>query len=289
MGSAIAQRLASKGYSLVLWNRSTEKAVKLAREVGGIIVSSPREAAEACKSIHIVVSDDEASLEVLLGSNGVLSSSGIGDVFVYNHSTVSPRHSVLMYRIALGKGVHYIEAPIAGNPGNILNGNALVLCGAARREYCDARQLYELGDVVYLGHPPRASVAKLAFNISFLSIIGGLTEAFLLAEAYGLSYNELAEKVLSKTWLKVVLERYGERLRPGGRTSFPAKLAGKDARYAMEALQDKGLPGFVSAAVASYYSLMDLLGGGDMDYPSMPGYLVKHLASQVRGKQGEDS
>jgi 3-hydroxyisobutyrate dehydrogenase len=289
MGSAIAQRLASKGYSLVLWNRSIEKATKLARDVGGIVVSSPREAAEACRSIHIVVSDDEASLEVLLGSNGVLSSSSIG-VVVYNHSTVSPRHSVLMYRIALDKGIHYVETPIAGNPGNILNGNALVLCGATRREYCDARQLYELGDVVYLGHPPRASVAKLAFNISFLAIIGGLTEAFLLAEAYGLSYNELIEKVLSKTWLKVVLERYGERLQPGGKTSFPAKLAGKDARYAMEALQDKGFPGFVSAAIASYYSLMGALGGGDMDYPSMPGYLVEQLVGQVREReQGEDS
>ncbi|HIQ23750.1 MAG TPA: NAD(P)-dependent oxidoreductase [Pyrodictium delaneyi] len=282
MGSAMARRLAARGYGLVLWNRTASKARALAEELGAEVAVSPREAADACKFIHIVVSDDEASLEVLTGENGVATKLLSGKI-VFNHTTVTPRHSIVADNIVSRASGVYVEAPVAGNPRNALEGSLIILCGSkAGEDVCSAKHLHDLGEVVYLGEPPKASAAKLAFNLSFLSIVAGLGEAFALAESYGLSAEHFAREVLGRTWLKAIVERYGERLWPGGRASFTAALAGKDARYAFEALTEAGLPGSVAAAVASYYSLMTLMGYGEEDYPSLAGFLANLTGNKRR-------
>ncbi|ALL02056.1 2-hydroxy-3-oxopropionate reductase [Pyrodictium delaneyi] len=286
MGSAMARRLAEKGYSLVLWNRTVSRAKVLAEELGAEVVASPREAADACEFIHIVVSDDEASLEVLSGSNGVATKPLTGKI-VFNHATVTPRHSIVADSIVSRAGGIYVEAPVAGNPRNALEGSLVILCSSrAGERVCNTKHLRDLGDVVYLGEPPRAAAAKLAFNLSFLSIIAGLGEAFALVESYGLSADLFAREVLGRTWIKTIVERYGERLWPRGKASFVARLAGKDARYAFEALTDAGLPGGVAAAVANHYALMTLMGQGEEDYPSLAGFLAELARS--RNRKGRD-
>ncbi|WP_168371186.1 NAD(P)-dependent oxidoreductase [Pyrodictium occultum] len=281
LGSAIARRLASRGHRLVLWNRTPGRAQALAGEIGARVASSPREAAEQCSYVHIVVSDDEASLQVLAGERGVASGPLDGRI-VYNHTTVTPGHSLAAESLVSRTGGVYAEAPVAGGPRNALEGRLVVLCGSRSSEACGAPHLHDLGEVVYLGEPPRASAAKLAFNLSFLSIVAGLGEAFALAEAYGVGAEVLVREVLGRTWLKTIIERYGERLWPRGEASFTAKLAGKDARYAFEALSAAGLPGGVAAAVADHYALMDMMGYGEEDYPSIAGFLAR-LARRGQG------
>ena len=280
MGSAIAERYREEGFHLVLWNRTASKAEELAARLGGDVAATPRDAAEQCDRIHVVVADDEASYTVIAGANGLTSVDLSGRV-VYNHTTVTPRHTLQMREAVRVAGGVYVEASILGGPSVVRQGRALLLCGGAESEHCE--HLSVLGDVVYMGDAPRATAAKLAFNIAFLAVVGGLAEAAALAAAYGIPFREFSEKILSKTWLGQIVERYRGRLEPGHPASFTVKLAGKDARYAMKALHEKGMPGMVAAAVASYYAEMDGEGMGGEDYPSLVGFMEEKARRRGRG------
>jgi len=285
MGSAIAERLAGAGFRLVLWNRTRSKAAEAAARLGAEVADTPAEAARACPSVHIVVADDEASMAVIAGPGGLLGLGRLEGVTVFNHTTVTPRHSVEAAGLVEAAGGVYVEAPVAGNPGNARRGELVILCGARRGEHCNAPSLAALGEPVYLGEPPAGSAAKLGFNISFLGVVAALGEAFALAEAYGVGWERFAREVLGRTWLRGIVERYGHRLRPGGEASFAARLAGKDARYVQRALEEKGVPGFLAAAVAAYYALMEHEGLGDADYPSIAGFLARY-AAEKGGREG---
>ena len=277
MGSAMARRLAEKGFQLVLWNRSPEKAEKLAEEIGAEVAASPAEAASMCSTVHLVVSDDEAVIQVLSSKGGLLEAAE--GVTLYNHVTVTPRGSLLAAKLLEERGGVYVEAPVAGNPRNAREGSLVILCASrAGRSVCEAPQLKALGEPVWLGEPPRAAAAKLGFNISFLGVVAALGEAFALAEAYGLDARVFAREVLGRTWLRRIVERYGDRLWPPREASFAAELAGKDARYAARALQERGMPGSLATAVAEYYALMVHEGLGASDYPSLAGFLAEYAA-----------
>jgi 3-hydroxyisobutyrate dehydrogenase len=94
MGSAMARRLAGQGFRLVLWNRTRERALRLAEEISAEVAATPAEAASRCPVVHMVVADDEASMAVLAGPGGLLSLGSLEGVSVFNHTTVTPRHSV---------------------------------------------------------------------------------------------------------------------------------------------------------------------------------------------------
>ena len=273
MGSAAARRLSAAGFRVVLWNRTRERAERVAREVGGDVVSTPAEAAARCGVVHVFVSDDQASYQVLAGEDGVLWA-GRG-VTVYNHTTVSVAHSLQMLEWLGRRGQVYVEAPVIGGPPAAERGELLVLCSSREPGDCGAESLAALGSVVELGPPPRAVAAKLAFNDALLGFMASLGEALMLAEAYGVEQQVFIERVLSRTWMSVVVERYRERFRPEpGRARFLARLAGKDARYALDALARMGLESHVASAATQYYSLMEGEGLGDADYPSLVGFLA---------------
>jgi 3-hydroxyisobutyrate dehydrogenase len=280
MGSAIAERYHDEGYHVVLWNRTLKKAEDLAARLGGDVVSTPRDAVDRCDRLHVVVADDEASYSVIAGVNGLTLRDLSGKV-IYNHSTVTPRHTLQMIEAVRSSGGVYVEAPIIGGPSVVRQGRALILCGGAEPDYCE--HLHVLGETVYMGGAPRATAAKLAYNITFLAVIGGLAEAAALAAAYGIPFREFNERILSKTWIGKALERYKGRLEPGHPASFTARLAGKDARYAMKALHEKGLSGMVAAAVAAYYAEMDGEGLGEEDYPSLVGFMEEKARRRGRG------
>lgn len=272
MGSAVARRLAEKEFSLVLWTRDRKRMEALAKEVGAEIASSPREVAEKADYTHIVVSDDHALYEVIAGPGGVLASQE--PTVIINHVTCTIKASLSVAKITTSHMFSYVEAPIIGGPGTVERGEAIIPCSSDDEELCSIESLLALGDIIYLGHPPKALAAKLGFNHVFLSIVTALADAFSLVEAYGIEWENYVNLVLSKTWISKIIERYGERLRLGNRASFTARLAGKDAIYAAEALAELGLDASLAAAVANHYAAMVREGYGDADYPSIADFFA---------------
>jgi len=69
LGSAIAKRIASSGHKVHAYNRTRQKAESL-EKLGIDIEDSPKELAEKCEMVIIIVKDSKAIEEIAFGKNG---------------------------------------------------------------------------------------------------------------------------------------------------------------------------------------------------------------------------
>ncbi|BAA79733.2 putative dehydrogenase [Aeropyrum pernix K1] len=279
MGSGAARRLASRGYRVVVWSRSWEKAERLAREAGLEAARSLVDALAESEAAIAFVSDDDALLNVV---SQVRRSDGL--IFV-NSATTTPRASVSAARYLEGLGVQYVEAPVIGGPGALERGEAIVLAAAPRSALAPAVPLLsELGELVKVGESyGMAAAMKLAFNNLLLTTLVGLGESLLILDAYGVD-KTLFSSILERTVFSGLAGKYFERAVSKPKPTFTVSLAEKDARYAFQALADRGYPRLVSQAVSNVYAMLSHMGFGDEDYVG-----VYRLLKKAGAGGGEES
>src|SRR5580765_8310057 len=87
MGGGMAGRLLSMGFPVTVYNRTREKAMKLA-DAGAFVANTPREAAARSEVVIAMVADDAASRGIWLGDDGALAGAVSGSL-VLESSTVS--------------------------------------------------------------------------------------------------------------------------------------------------------------------------------------------------------
>jgi len=277
MGSSMTRWLQSKGYRIVVWDRTPGK-MKLIR--GAEPADSPRSVAEKCGEVHIAVSDDEASRSVLRGSRGIFRAKR-RDLLVVNHSTVTPMHSLEASSYAYNElGADYLEAPVIGGPKEARIGKLLILAGGPRKTYERAWNVLNdmAREVVYLGDIPTASIIKLAINSMFFVSAQVLSESIALVKSWGIDPSVLAD-IASKTWLKPIIDHYYERiLGPETPVGFTLRLATKDLLYAELSgyAKDTPLP-LITMTMQTYMNAVRA-GYAEHDYSRVGTYIMeKHL------------
>src|ERR1700687_2717457 len=113
MGTAIARRLLELGHQVQVWNRTAEKAQE-ARDAGARWTPTLGELVNDSEVVISFLFDNAAVERVYLGSNGLVSGSAEGRLFI-DMSTVSPgTHQ----RIAPGltsRNGSFIECPVSGS------------------------------------------------------------------------------------------------------------------------------------------------------------------------------
>src|SRR5690348_16151096 len=88
MGTGMAHRLLAHKGKVTVYARKPDKRREF-EQAGAIATDSPAKAVESAEIVISIVSDDAASREVWLGSNGALDAIRPGSVAVES-STVSP-------------------------------------------------------------------------------------------------------------------------------------------------------------------------------------------------------
>src|SRR5829696_1901614 len=89
MGSAMARALRAAGHELVLWNRSSDAAERLAAELACSSVARPCDVARAAGICLSMLADGPAVDAVYDGPDGLLAGAGPANVLV-DASTVAP-------------------------------------------------------------------------------------------------------------------------------------------------------------------------------------------------------
>ena len=82
MGAAMAERLASQGVAVIVYNRSPERAAALAERIGATVASTPAEAAAGADVVISMVADDAAVRALFEGRDGVAAGIRHGSVAV---------------------------------------------------------------------------------------------------------------------------------------------------------------------------------------------------------------
>jgi 3-hydroxyisobutyrate dehydrogenase-like beta-hydroxyacid dehydrogenase len=91
MGAPMATNLARAGFEVTVWNRTTEKANRLAEDIAVAVSATPRELAERSEIVITMLANDPASQRVHFGPDGLLAAPG-GAEHIVEMGTHSPSH-----------------------------------------------------------------------------------------------------------------------------------------------------------------------------------------------------
>ncbi|MHB9004987.1 MAG: NAD(P)-dependent oxidoreductase, partial [Coriobacteriia bacterium] len=128
MGAAIARNILKAGYSLTVYNRTSEKTKPLAG-MGARVATTPAAVARNSDAIVSVVGDDAASRAVWLGADGALAMAP-KDCIIVECSTLSVDWVRELSSRAAERGLRFVDAGLGGGPGTIPAGTMNLFVGA---------------------------------------------------------------------------------------------------------------------------------------------------------------
>ena len=233
MGSAMAGALRDAGFDLVLWNRTSAGAERLASELGGTAVATPREAAVAAEVCITMLADGPAVEAVYGGADGLVAGGRSGTVLV-DASTVPPT-TLRPYEAATrAAGAGLLDAPVSGSVALARSGKLTLMVGGDVADLERARPVLDaLGPTIFhLGPLGSGAAMKLAVNTVIFGLNGALAEGLVLAEAAGIdraaAYEVLATSAVGAPFVGYKRAAF---LEPEATpVAFGLDLAAKDLR-----------------------------------------------------------
>ena len=267
MGSRIARRLLDQRHSVVVWNRTSERAAALA-ELGATPVASPAEAAARATVVLTMVSDDAALRAVTEGRSGLIAGAG-PSLTIIQMSTVGLSTTARL-ACSLPQDGELLDAPVLGSLTEAEGGTLRIFVGGERSLYERwASLLSVLGSPVHVGPLGAGTAAKLVANSTLFGTLSVLGEALALADALGLP-RETAFDVLAATPLAAQAERRRESLESGDYPPrFALSLARKDADLILEAAGASGVELRLLAAARAWLAEAEDAGRGSSDYSAV--------------------
>ena len=261
MGRAMAERLAARGFTLRVWNRSREKAAGLR----ATICDNPSEAARGAEVVLTSLSNDEVVREVVLGNQGVLAGLGAEAVHA-GASTIS--HALARELVAeFGRRDRtHVSSPVIGRPEAAVEGKLFVLAGGAPAALERCRPLFAAvaQRTFDFAEPAQANLVKILVNLQLAGTIELLGEVFAASEKAGLPPDRLLEVLTSTLFGCPAVNGYGPRIVSGSfePAGFRMPLGLKDVQLAL-ALGDELRAPLPAASVVRDHLLAALAAGLD--------------------------
>jgi len=243
MGGPMAGRLLSSGTPLVVHNRDRAKAEPLLA-AGAEWADSPRAVGRAASGglVFVMVTDIRAVRAVLFGPKGAAAGAAPGTLIV-NLSTIAPEESRGVAERLGRRGIHYLEAPVAGSLDAAKRGELIIFAGGEAADLARARpSLERLGrSVEHLGPVGAGASMKLVNNLVMVATLAADAEAIVLAEAFGLDPTRAVDLLLAGGGASKALENKRDAfLRRDYAVRFKLSLADKDLRLVGRAAREVG-------------------------------------------------
>lgn len=186
MGGAMAARLAAAGYPISIYNRTAERAERLAREIGASAAPTARQAVEGANTVIVSLADDAACQETYAGTEGLaagLSESAV----VLETSTIAPGTVRSLAPLVSQRGATLLDAPVSGSVPLVQRGELTFMIGGPAEAIERVRPvLNELSArVFHLGEHGTGAVMKLAVNAVVHGLNQAVAESLVLAEKAG--------------------------------------------------------------------------------------------------------
>jgi 3-hydroxyisobutyrate dehydrogenase-like beta-hydroxyacid dehydrogenase len=198
MGRRIAQRLLDHGYDLAVYNRRQE-AVELLVQHGATAAQSIAALSAKADVILSCVANDEAVRSIYTGPEGVLAHVRPGSAII-EMSTVLPRTSRELNKLALEAGINLLDTPISGSTPAAEQGTLTLFCGGDEELFEAAKPIFRsiARQYFYLGPSGSGTTMKLVANTLLGVGMQAIAEAVALGQKAGIDRHRLFD-VLSQT------------------------------------------------------------------------------------------
>ena len=281
MGLPMVTNLVKKGFAVVAYDL-VPAAVAAAVTAGA---SQAASAADVAKRSDLVVTMLPSSAHVeaaYLGAGGVLEGVAAGRLCV-DMSTIDPSASRRVAAALAQRQVRFLDAPVSGGVPGAVDGTLAIMVGGDARDLEEARPaLAAMGaNIIHVGAVGSGEVAKLCNNLIAGVAAVAVSEAFRIAEGFGVDPKVLTD-VISKssgnTWVMekahpvpgLVPRAASSRDYEGG---FMTDLMAKDLGLAVSAARDLRVPVIVAPAAQQILRLASSHGLGRKDFTAIYSFL----------------
>ncbi|XP_059653450.1 probable 3-hydroxyisobutyrate dehydrogenase-like 2, mitochondrial isoform X2 [Cornus florida] len=231
MGSAMASRLLSAGYSVTVYARTPSKASQLQSQ-GAHLANSPFDVAKTSDLVFTMLGHPADVRQIVLDNeNGLLAGLNPGGVMVDTTSS-HPALAREIFAAAREKNCWSVDAPVSGGDIGAREGKLAILAGGDGGVVKWLSPLFDvMGRVTYVGNAGCGQSCKIANQITVGANLVGLSEGLVFAEKAGLDVRQWLEAAREGAAGSMVMELFGERMigrdfRPGGFAEYMVKDLG---------------------------------------------------------------
>jgi len=281
MGRPMARNLVAKGFGVVAYDLEPA-ALAAAVGVGASPATSAAHAAELSDLVITMLPSSPHVERAYFGARGVAEGIAAGRLCA-DMSTVDPGTSRRLAARLGERGVRFIDAPVSGGVGGAEDGTLAIMVGGDTRDLEEARPvLTAMGPhIVHVGAVGAGSVAKLCNNLIAGVATVAVSEAFRIAEGFGVDAKLLTQVIANssgRTWIMehshpvpgIVPRAASNRdYAPG----FTVDLMCKDLGLAVNAARELRVPVAVSSAAQQVLRMASSHGYGRKDVSAVYQFL----------------
>jgi len=281
MGQPMLTNIIKTGHTVLAWD-VVPQALEAARRLGAAPAGSAAEVARGAE-ITITMLPSSSHVEAAYtGPAGVLEAAPAGRLCV-DMSTIEPATSQRVAAAAKARGIRFLDAPVSGAVPRAVAGTLTIMVGGDPKDLEEARPVLEAmgSTVIHVGPVGAGEVAKICNNLIAGVAMVAVSEAFRIAEGFGVDPKVLTE-VISKssgnTWAMehghpvpgiVPTAASSRDYAPG----FMTDLMCKDLGLAVNAARQLRVPVFVASAAQELLRLASSHGLGRKDFSAVYAFL----------------
>jgi 3-hydroxyisobutyrate dehydrogenase len=215
MGRSMCGHLMRAGFAATVHNRSREKAEPLVAQ-GARWADCPRAAAAEADVVFTMVGYPADVRQVVLGPDGVLAGCRAGTILV-DMTTSEPSLAIEIARVAAGRGVTSLDAPVSGGDVGAREARLSIMIGgdaAAAEALAPCWQA--LGKtIVRQGGPGAGQHAKMVNQVLIAGNMISVCEGLLYGYRAGLDLPTVMKSVASGAATSWSLVNLGPRILDG--------------------------------------------------------------------------
>ena len=281
MGQPMLNNLIKKGFGVVAYD-IVPAALDAAVKLGATACGSAADAARQADLVVTVLPSSSHVEAVYLGAGGVLEGVGKGRLCV-DMSTIEPGVSQRVAERLREHGIRFIDAPVSGGVVGAEKATLAIMVGGEAADLEEARPaLAAMGaNIIHVGPVGAGEVAKLCNNLIAGVAMVAVSEAFRIAEGFGVDPKILTSviaKSSGNTWAMehghpvpgmVPTAASSRDYAPG----FMTDLMAKDLGLAVNAARELRVPVSVAPAAQQLLRLASSHGYGRKDFSSVYAFL----------------
>lgn len=271
MGSRMAANVARAGFELAVWNRTREKAERVAEATGAEVGESPAETCRGADAVITMVVDSPEVEEVLFGERGALERLP-SRALVIDMSTIAPKAAISIGRRLGESGIGFLDAPVSGSSPKAEDGTLTIMVGGSEEDFERARPLLEsMGElIVRCGPQSHGQMVKLLNNTLAATNAAVLAEAVNVAKLAELDLDALVRVVGASSGNSTMLQiKAGPMIEGNFEPLFKLDHMLKDVRHCVNAAHELGASTPVSDAAKALYDAASGLGHGNEDFAAV--------------------
>ena len=278
MGGPMAANLVKAGHSVRGFDLLPQN-LEMARTNGIGIASN---AVEACAQAEFVITMLPAGSHVLSVYEEIAPAANKGSLFI-DCSTIDVVSARTAHAIAARHGHLSLDAPVSGGTAGAAAGTLTFMVGGSAEAFQRGEAILApmAGKIVHCGADGTGQAAKICNNMILGISMIAVSEAFILAEKLGLSYQALFDVTSTSSGQCWSLTSYCPV--PGPVPSSPANrdykpgfataLMLKDLKLAQEAARTAGAATPLGVHAKEIYEQFESRGHGGEDFSAIVKYL----------------